>query len=100
MRRRDVQTRRCPCSFKSLDKNYKKAFYLSRLRRYDEAFFHFSEIAKQAFKDSDYLLYYFAESNCISLRKVIKNVNTWYRCYDLDAVEALSPNDSEAENLF
>lgn len=87
-------------SYKSLDKNYKKAFYLSRLRRYDEAFFHFSEIAKQAFKDSDYLLYYFAESNCISLRKVIKNVNTWYHCYDLDAVEALSPNDSEAENLF
>ena len=87
-------------TYKSLDKNYKKAFYLSRLRRYDEAFFHFSEIAKQAFKDSDYLLYYFAESNCISLRKVIKNVNTWYRCYDLDAVEALSPNDSEAENLF
>lgn len=86
--------------YKSRDKNYKKAFYLSRLRRYDEAFFHFSEIAKQAFKDSDYLLYYFAESNCISLRKVIKNVNTWYRCYDLDAVEALSPNDSEAENLF
>ena len=80
-------------TYKSLDKNYKKAFYLSRLRRYDEAFFHFSEIAKQAFKDSDYLLYYFAESNCISLRKVIKNVNTWYRCYDLDAVEALSPND-------
>ncbi len=37
---------------------------------------------------------------CISLRKVIKNVNTWYHCYDLDAVEALSPNDSEAENLF
>lgn len=87
-------------TYKTLEKEYKKAFYLSRLRRYDEAFFLFSEVAKQAFKDSDYLLYYFAESNCISLRKVIKNVNTWYRCYDLDAVEALSPNDSEAENLF
>lgn len=86
--------------YKSLDKNYKKAFYLSRLRKYDEAFFQFSEIAKQAFMDSDYLLYYFAESNCISLRKVIKNVNKWYRCYDLDAVEALSPNESETENLF
>lgn len=33
-------------------------------------------------------------------RRCFKNVNTWYRCYDLDAVEALSPNDSEAENLF
>ena len=52
------------------------------------------------FKESNYLMYYFAESNCISLRKVIKNVNTWYRCYNLDAIEALSPNDLEAENLF
>lgn len=69
-------------------------------RRYDEAFFHFSEVAKQAFKESNYLMYYFAESNCISLWKVIKNVNTWYRCYNLDAIEALSPNDLEAENLF
>ena len=86
--------------YKSIERNYKKAFYLSRLRRYDEAFFLFSEVAKQAFKAENYLLYYLAESNCISLRKVIKNVNTWYRCYDLDAVEALSPNDSEIENLF
>ena len=87
-------------TYKSLEYNYKKAFYLSRLRRYDEAFFLFSEVAKQAFKGKEYLLYYFAETNCISLRKVIKNVNTWYRCYDLNAVEALSPNDLEAENLF
>lgn len=87
-------------NYKTLERNYKKAFYLSRLRRYDEAFFHFSEVAKQAFKESNYLMYYFAESNCISLWKVIKNVNTWYRCYNLDAIEALSPNDLEAENLF
>lgn len=87
-------------NYKTLERNYKKAFYLSRLRRYDEAFFHFSEVAKQAFKELNYLMYYFAESNCISLRKVIKNVNTWYRCYNLDAIEALSPNDLEAENLF
>lgn len=86
--------------YTALEKNYKKAFYLSRLRQYDQAFFLFSEVAKQAFMKSDYLLYYFAESNCIKLRKVIKNLNTWYRCYDLDAIESLSPNDSEAENLF
>ena len=87
-------------TYKSIKSNYRKAFYLSRLRRYDEAFFLFSEVAKQAFKAENYLLYYLAESNCISLRKIIKNVNTWYRCYDIDAVEALSPNDSEIENLF
>lgn len=84
----------------SLENNYRKAFYLSRLSRYDEAFFLFSEVAKQAFEEKNYLVYYLAESNCISLHKVIENVNTWYRCYDLNAVETLSPNDSEIENLF
>ena len=87
-------------TYKSLENNYKKAFYLSRLDRYDEAFYLFSEVAKQAFKRGDYLMYYLAESNCIGLRKAIKNINAWYRCYDLDAVEALSPNNSEIENLF
>ena len=87
-------------TYKALGYNYKKAFYLSRLRRYEEAFFLFSEVAKQAFMEKEYLLYYLAETNCISLHKVIKNVNVWYCCYDLDAVEALSPNDSEVENLF
>ncbi len=87
-------------AYKSLRNNYKKAFYLSRLRRYEEAFFGYSEVAKQAFKNKDYLLYYLAESNCISLSKVIKNANRWYRCYDLDAIEKMSPNDSEVEDLF
>ena len=87
-------------TYKTLRNRYKKAFYLYRLRQYDEAFYLYSEVAKQAFKEKDYLLYYFAESNCISLSKVIKNTNVWYRCYDLDSVEALSPNDSEIENLF
>lgn len=87
-------------AYKSLEYNYKKAFYLSRLKRYDEAFFLFSRVAKQAFKEKEYLLYYLAEANCVSLHKVIKNVNARYRCYDLDAVESLSPSDSEEENLF
>lgn len=87
-------------TYKSIENNYKKAFYLSRLRQYDDAFFLFYEVAKQSFKNKDYVLYYLAEANCICLRKVIKNVNSWYHCYDLDAVDAVSPNDSEIENLF
>lgn len=81
-------------------KNYKKAFYLARLKRYDESFFLFSKIAKTAFEEKDYLTYYFAESNCISLRTVINNANTWFRCFDITVVDALSPSDSEIENLF
>ncbi len=86
--------------YTSLEKNYIKAFYLARLRRYDEAFFLFSEVAKMAFAESNYLLYYFAKSNCISLRTIIKNVNKWLNCYDISTVEAFSPSYSEIENLF
>ena len=86
--------------YTSLEKNYTKAFYLSRLKRYDEAFYLFSEVAKQAFAENNYLLYYFAESNCISLGKIIKNVNMWFSCYDLSEIESLSLSNSEIENLF
>ena len=86
--------------YTSIENNYKKAFYLFRLKRYDDAFHLFSEVAKQAFKDNNFLYYYLAESNCISLHTIIRNVNQWYRCYDLSAIDSLSPNDSEVENLF
>ena len=84
----------------SIEKNYKKAFYLSQLKRYDEAFSLFSKVAKQAFADNNYLLYYFAESNCIYLRTIITNINHRFGNYDLSIIESLSPNDTEIENLF
>lgn len=86
--------------YKSAEKNYQKAFYLSKLKRYDEAFFLFSEVAKNAFRERDYLLYYLAQANCISLRTVIKNTNVWYGCYDIGAIEAVLPSDSDMDNLF
>lgn len=84
----------------SLSKNYKKAFYLSRLCRYDESYFLYSKIAQKAFKSKDYLLYYLAKSNCISLKKIIGNINRKHVCYDIEAVESVAPSNSEIENLF
>lgn len=86
--------------YTSIEKNYQKAYYLSRLKRYDEAFYLFYEVAKKAFNEKNYLLYYLAESNCISLKSIIKNVNFWYHCYDISRIESLSSSDSESENLF
>lgn len=85
---------------KSLSKNYKKAFYLSRLCRYDESYFLFSEIAQKAFKSNDYLLYYLSKSNCISLKKLIGNIHRYHGCYDMRAVESVAPTNSEIEDLF
>lgn len=81
-------------------KNYKKAFYLSRLYRYDESYFLFSKIAQEAFRSNDFLLFYLAKSNCISLKKLISNINRNHGCYDMDAVESVAPTNSEVEYLF
>lgn len=86
--------------YTTLEKKYRKAYYLSRLYRYNEAFYLFAEVAKQAFVAGDYLLYYMAEANCISLHKIITNANMWYGCYDILTIDAMALSDSEIENLF
>lgn len=57
------------------EERYRKAFYLSRLNRYDESYDLFAEIAREAFKSKDYLLYYLCKVNCTNLNKVIKSVD-------------------------
>ena len=86
--------------YKKNEYNYLKAFYLSRLNQYDEAFFAFSQVAKKAFKEGDYLTYYLAEANCISLVTVIKNVNKKHGCYDVRTIELMMPSKIDIENLF
>ena len=84
----------------SLYKNYKKAFYLSRLKRYDESYYLFSKLAQKAFKSNDFLLYYLAKSNCISLYKIVSNMNRNHNCYDMKKIESATPTDIENEDLF
>ena len=86
--------------YKDLNKKYRKAYYLARLDEFDQAFFLFSQIAIEAFKQKNYLLYYFAEANCISLNTAMKNRNKYYKWYDIDKIESLSPTKHEIENLF
>ena len=86
--------------YKTNEYNYLKAFYLSRLNLYDEAFYMFSKVAKKAFKEGDYLTYYLAEANCISLVTVIKNVNKYHGCYDIHTIELMMPSKIDVENLF
>lgn len=91
----------CNKDYNTLEDNYTKAFYLSRFSNYKESFYIFSDIAKKAFDQKNYLLYYFAEANCISLRKIISNVAEWTgNSDDLEKINSVSPNDYEIENLF
>ena len=84
----------------SLYKNFRKAFYLSRLKRYDESLFLFTKTAQKAFKSNDYLLYYLSKTNCISLKKIIESVNRFHNCYDMKEIESVALTNSEIEDLF
>ena len=87
-------------NYKKTAYNYKKAYYLFRLNRFDEALFLFSDVARNAYKEKNYLLYYFAKSNCIGLYTAIKNMQNIYSCYDQDKVKQYAPSESEIANLF
>lgn len=79
---------------------YFQAFYLSRLKKYDQSYFLFAEIAREAFKSKDYLLYYLCEINCINLGKIIKNSNKFYGCYSIEDVDDKSPSVEKIEKIF
>lgn len=86
--------------YKKTTYNYKKAYYLYRMNRFDEALFLFSDVARNAYKEKDYLLYYFAKSNCIGLYTAIKNLQNIYGCFDKDKVKQYAPSESEISSLF
>lgn len=79
---------------------YAQAFYLSRLKKYDQSYFLFAEIAREAFKSKDYLLYYLCEINCINLEKIIKNSHKFYGYYSIEDVADKSPSVEKIEKIF
>lgn len=89
----------CAKNYKKYQTNYKKAFYLSRLSRYDESFFLFYEVAIAAFKEKDYLTYYLSKTNCIRLKRAISNLHQWYGCYDIEKIEDALPSE-EVDKVF
>lgn len=79
-----------------LKDKYLKAFYLARLYKYEQAFFLFTDIAKEAFKKSEYLLYYLSEVNRSVLYRISTNIHKYHRLYDAESIEQAAPwNDSE-----
>lgn len=84
--------------YKTSKKNYRKAFYLSCLKRYREALDVFLEVSKEAFKSGNYLLHYIAVANCIELREMISR-NPLTRDEDCK-INVRDLNDNEIENLF
>lgn len=79
---------------------YKQAYYLAKMMKYDEAYFLFLKVAREAFKSKDYCMYYFAQINCNSLQTGMESLNSYYRCYDMDKVKSSALTEDQGERLF
>lgn len=88
-------------AYSDLRQNYKKAYYYFRLNKYLESYKIFNYVAQESFKIKDYLLYYLAKANCISLFNIIKQ-NPFYYSYsdDVEKIIMEGPSVSDTENLF
>lgn len=79
---------------------YRKAYYLAKMMRYEEAHSLFLKIARDAFKNKDYQLYYLAQINCNSLQSGMETLNRYYRCYDMDKIRSAALTEDQGERLF
>ena len=79
---------------------YQKAYYLAKMMRYEDAHSLFLRVARQAFKEKDYLLYYLAQINCNSLQTGMETLNRYYRCYDMDKIKSSALTEDQGERLF
>ncbi len=87
----------------SLLVKYKKAYYLSKLKRYKESLDIFQEVAEHAFKEKNYLLCYLSQINCRSLSMAIKNISSnpfIGKNFELNEVEELALESRTTENIF
>lgn len=86
--------------YKAAESRYKQAYYLYKLGRYEDALSLFIDVARTAFNDKDYLLFYFAKANCFRLNKIVGDTNSIFRKYDIYDMEDDLPIEKQIENLF
>lgn len=83
--------------------NYKKAFYLAKLARYQEAYELFCKVAAKTFAEGNYLLYYLAQVNRKNLYNILKNINKqimYLNYYNLEDIESDALTVEQAEHIF
>lgn len=85
-------------SYTDVNNEYKKAFYLVKLGKIDQAINVFNSVAKSAFKSRNYLIYYFASANSIRLWKYIKNNPYWG--FDKSIINTDLLCDEEIDTIF
>lgn len=82
---------------------YRKAYYLAKLNRHRESYDLFTRVAKQSYKEKNYLLYYLSQTNRKTLYLSIKHINNnfnYYNYYKMDDIEDSETNIGKIEHIF
>ena len=79
-------------NYKDDFKNYKKAYYLFTLGRFDEAYKLYQQIAFETFNSKKYLLYYLSQKNIFNLHE-IKNSNSYL--YNFTEISRIPKNEED-----
>lgn len=90
-------------TYRSPYDNYKKAFYLAKLARYQEAYKLFHKVAAETFSSKNYLLYYLAQVNRKNLFNILKGINRqimYFNYYNLEDIESDALTLEQAEHIF
>lgn len=91
----------CNKNYSTIKSRYKKAYYYSRLYRYDESYKLFLEVSKDAFRENNYLIYYLAQVNCNNIVKILQNtMNTIQNSKEIKKIEIAFLSESAQLNLF
>ncbi len=88
---------------KNIYRRYTKAFYLAKLKRYEESLNLFTEVATEAFKDKNYVLCYLSQINMRSLAFAMESVNRslfYYNTFKFDKQQKLEHDQIVHANIF
>lgn len=81
--------------YNNLNDNYRKAYYLAKLKKYKEACSLFYDVATKSFKEQNYLLYYLAHINCNNVSTAMRCINNsifYNNYYNTDVIDKVKPD--------
>ena len=87
-------------TYTSLQDNYLKAYYLAKLRRFEESYKLFSDVAVNSFKEKNYLLFYFAQVNRKNIFQTMKYINKHINKFDLNKIDMKALNSNITDQIF
>lgn len=83
--------------------NYKKAYYLAKLYRYEESYELFVSVATEAYIANDYLLHFLAQANRYVVYQAMKSADNnlmYHNSFDFDGLRGGIISSEQVEHIY